>query len=156
MVVSVQIGGQETIWDLEDALKYVGQSLHVNANGYLRHIPCWKGTREYVHREIMGAGADDYVDHINGNRLDNRRSNLRICTQAENMRNQTKRSDNKSGVTGVHYCNTRKRWISQIKANGKNLVLGRFLDFQDAVSARREAETKYYGEFAATNGVAKA
>ena len=139
-MIEIIIGGHKTLWDLEDALRYVGVSLLVNDNGYLRHPWHWGGSGEYVHRELMNAGPDDYVDHANGNKLDNRRANLRICNQQENSRNKTKRSDNKSGVTGVHFCKTRKKWVAQINTGERVLLLGRFLDFETAVQKRREAE----------------
>jgi hypothetical protein len=147
--MEVIIYGQRTIWDEPYALRYIGIGLKID-NGYLRRA---HGKKEYVHREIMDAGPDDYVDHINGNRLDNRRANLRICTQSENMRNQGLRSNNKSGTPGIHFCKTRRRWVAQIKVNGKQRLLGRFLDRQDALAARLAGEEKYFGEFAASKGV---
>lgn len=105
----------------------------------------------------MNAGPDDYVDHINRNRLDNRKCNLRLCTQQENMRNVGLRSDNKSGVKGVHFCKTRRKWVAQIKVDlNKYLLLGRFLDFDDAIKAREDAEKKYFGSIVANEDMAKA
>jgi hypothetical protein len=87
-----------------------------------------------------------HVDHINRDALDNRRSNLRICTAAENYRNKSVRTDNKSGTPGVSW--NGKKWAVIITVSGKVMNLGRFKNIEDAITLRKEAEDKYFGEFA--------
>lgn len=84
------------------------------------------------------------IDHINGDRSDNRIVNLRSVSRIENNRNRAKSNANKSGVVGVHFCNRDKAWIAQIKVGGRNKILGYSKDFAEAVAARKEGE-KLYG-----------
>lgn len=100
-----------------------------------------------IHRIIMNAKKGEEIDHINHNTLDNRKSNLRICTHSQNMMNQKKRN-NKSGVKGVYWEAKDKRWRANIKINQKKKHLGMFKNIEDAASARKQAENKYFGEFA--------
>lgn len=79
------------------------------------------------------------LDHINGDRRDNRLSNLRLSTVAENNRNCRKRRDNSSGMAGVYYCRTFNRWKAQVRLNGKSISLGTFTDREDAMAARIKA-----------------
>lgn len=88
------------------------------------------------------------IDHINGNGLDNRRSNIRSCSIAQNNINHKVRTDNTSGTTGVFWSKKHKQWRSQIKLNGKMIHLGLFKDKLNAVTTRKLAEKEYYGEFA--------
>lgn len=88
------------------------------------------------------------VDHINGNRSDNRWSNLRIVTRPQNIWNSGLRSDNTSGCKGVQYDASRGKWMATITHNKKTVRLGRFHNLLDAVEVRKRAETKYHGEFA--------
>ena len=84
-----------------------------------------------------------FIDHINGNALDNRIDNLRLVTNAENKRNGTKHSHNTSGVTGVSFHKATNKWSVKIGFNGESYHLGVFTDFEAAVAARKEAEKKY-------------
>lgn len=102
-----------------------------------------------VHRMIMEASNRwDIVDHINQNTKDNRKSNLRICTQSNNLMNRGLQKNNISGFVGVAFNKRRKRWRSRIKINGKEIHLGWFAEKEDAISARDVAEKKYFGEYA--------
>lgn len=98
------------------------------------------------HRFAMDA--NDVIDHINGNGLDNRRSNLRECTQRQNSMNCAISKNNNSGVAGVSLVKSSGTWRARIMVDRKEISLGRYLDFKDAVKARRSAEEKYFGEFA--------
>lgn len=134
--------------DVDDALKYVGVPISIGSNGYLRIIShSWKGDR-YVHRDIVNAKKGESVDHINGNTLDNRKENLRICTHQQNMCNQKTRFNNKSGAKGVYWSEQRQKWCVQIAVKNKTIPLGRYNLFEDAIKVRKEAEQKYHGEFA--------
>lgn len=105
----------------------------------------------YLHRAIVGCPEDLFVDHANGDTLDNRRSNLRICTRGENARNQRLSSANTSGFKGVTRCG--RKWHAQISAGpGKKRVhIGNFETPIEAALAYDAAARKYHGEFARLN-----
>lgn len=102
--------------------------------------------RVYLSRYIMDCPAEMQVDHVNGNRLDNRRQNLRICTATQNAMNRLERVDNTSGFRGV---SQRKdgRYEAYIHVNGRKIHLGLFKKLTDAINTRLKAEIKYYREF---------
>lgn len=98
-----------------------------------------------MHRWIMGDPKGKYVDHVSGNTLDNRRSNLRVCTNAANLRNNRKtRPNNTSGKTGVWLDKQNSKWVAEIKVNYKKISLGRFKSFKDACKVRRKAEKTFF------------
>jgi hypothetical protein len=119
----------------------------VSHNGYAyRHLK--KGTAR-MHRELMHAPRSKDVDHINGDRLDNRRANLRIASRSNNLKNKTRRrSDNTTGVTGVYWHQQCRKWTAQIHINGRAKHLGLFATKAGAAKARRVAEIHHYREFA--------
>lgn len=96
-----------------------------------------------MHRIIMNAPKGKVVDHINHDACDNRKSNLRICTQKENLENSNQYYGNKSGVRGVCWGTKDKRWKAYIRVNYKFMNLGEFIDIKDAIKARKDAEEKY-------------
>lgn len=87
-------------------------------------------------------------DHIDRNQLNNRKSNLRPCTQQENSRNRSLSENNKTGITGVCWDEGKLKWRVSIGIDYKSKHIGYYLNFNDAVKARLEAEAKYFGEFA--------
>lgn len=89
-----------------------------------------------------GSWPDGEVDHINGNRTDNRLVNLRVVTRAINQRNKSKYKNNCTGVVGVHWHKQHRKWCAKIQKNKKNITLGVFHDFDQAVEIRRAAERK--------------
>lgn len=91
------------------------------------------------------------TDHINGDRLDNRKENLRICTRVQNFQNMKMHIDNTSGFKGVSWDSEREKWISQIFTGGHTKFLGRFEDSEKAARVYDDAARKYFGEFARTN-----
>jgi hypothetical protein len=89
------------------------------------------------------------VDHRNGNGLDNRRSNLRLCTNAQNLRNHTRAPKHSTtGITGVSWHKRDKRWRAYIKVNDKNVHLGYYKTIEEAIAVRRAAELQYFGKWA--------
>ena len=88
------------------------------------------------------------IDHINNDPTDNRISNLRESTRSENLYNKRKTKKNKSGVKGVSWDEDRKKWFVRIGFNGKNYALGRYENFNDAVSVITEARKKHHKDFA--------
>lgn len=103
----------------------------------------------YLHKFIIDV-TEDMVDHINGDGLDCRKSNLRVVTQHQNSMNHKIASNNTSGVSGVSWKKDKKRWKSYITYKGKQIHLGYFKEdeFELAVKARKKAEEKYFGEYA--------
>ena len=98
-------------------------------------------------------GVDDgvIVDHINGDRLDNRRANLREATPSQNLRNQCLRSDNKTGYKGVYFNNHHKKYLAEIRSHGVKTYIGLFDNPVDAALAYDEAARVIHGEFACVN-----
>jgi len=85
----------------------------------------------------------EFIDHINHNRADNRLVNLRSVSRSDNARNKSKYNSNTSGVTGVVWNATKKRWIAQIGIDGEVIHLGTFTKHHLAVDARKLAEVAY-------------
>lgn len=107
----------------------------------------------YLHRWIMNAPPDREVDHIDGDGLNNRRSNLRLATRAENMRNTGPFSGR---FKGVHFDKQTGRWRAQIKHNGRRFSLGRYGTEVEAALAYNSAALQLHGEFAYINDVGRA
>lgn len=106
--------------------------------------------RIYLHRYITKAPDGMQVDHINGNRLDNRSKNLRICTNQQNNWNKGPR---KGKYKGVHWSKTHKRWVAQITENYKTRHLGHFMTAEAAALAYNAAAKELHGEYAYLNKV---
>ena len=105
------------------------------------------GGRIDMHRMILGLVKGDrkIVDHVNHNGLDNQRSNLRVVSHAENLRNRRGiQTNSKSGHTGVYWNKQTENWRVHIKVTNKQIHLGRFDDIKDAIAARKLGEDKYW------------
>lgn len=133
---------EECYFDLEDAEKILQHSWYKDNVGYLASTIGGKTTRMHV---FLGY---KWHDHHNRNKLDNRKSNLVLCTRQENNRNKNLLSSNKSGVSGVYWYKKNKKWKAQVTINNKVIYLGTFDNKNDAIYARLKAEQKYYGDFA--------
>lgn len=127
--------------DVDDVNK-VKQYKWSLCKGYVNSYPNIK-----LHRLILNYDGDMDIDHINRNPLDNRKSNLRICTHNKNMRNKSKQSNNSSGETGVYWSNEKEKWYSQITINGETINLGYFNNKEDAIKSRRKAEIRYFNDY---------
>lgn len=90
----------------------------------------------------------EIVDHVNRNRADNRKENLRQCTRTQNNTNKELYSNNTSGVMGVGWHKKHQKWQVTININKKHKYLGIFIDKEEAIRVRLQAEADYYGEFA--------
>ena len=102
----------------------------------------------FLHRLILGiSDCDMFVDHINWDKSDNRKSNLRVATKSENNTNIKKKSNNTTGYTGVTLNKHTNHYIARISKNGKRISLGTFEKFEDAVRARHEAEIVIHGKW---------
>jgi len=105
----------------------------------------------HIHRLITGAPKGMDIDHINGNPLDNRKSNLRICTHTENMRNRGANKNNTSGYKGVGWHKKGKKWGATIKHNYKSVYIGLYEDKEEAARAYDKKAKELHGEFAYLN-----
>lgn len=124
-----------------------------NLSAYRR---CYKGAKRFVsmHRLILGVtDAKTFVDHKDGNGLNNQKNNLRLCTNSENLRNRGMNKNNTSGFKGVVWAKWANKWLSQITHNGKCIKCGYFAEKVDAAHAYNEAAKLYHGEFANLNTI---
>jgi hypothetical protein len=127
-----------------DVVARVGAQRWVLSSGYVRHYgPRVRGVRTSVllHRAVMGEppfpGAE--VDHVNIDKLDNRRANLRWVTTAQNLQNMPMRSDNASGHRGVYFERESNRWRGEVRVGGRKIWRRRFNDRESAAIATAEA-----------------
>lgn len=139
-------------FDLDDydIIKNIGWSC--NNQGYIIGNITENGKQKRIklHRLIMNCPDDMVVDHIDGNKLDNRKSNLRLCSIKENSRNSGVSKRNKLGVKGVSitHCGT---YQAQIQVDGELKYLGSFKTIKEASDVYDNAARKYFGEFARLN-----
>lgn len=142
--------GEPFFVDLEDFWKVRDICWHIDKNGYLTGIgKCKKIV--YLHRVIMDCPPDGIIDHINGDKTNNRKINLRTGTQGQNNINKGIKKNNKSGAVGVCWIKRTNKWQAYIGFNGKRIHLGYFDNFDNAIKARKEAENKYFGEWSYDN-----
>lgn len=153
--------GKVALVDDEDYEKLRQFTWHMSKDGYAyRHAPDArvKGKRkrysQSMHRYLMGLEYGDKraVDHKSGNKLDNQKINLRVCTRGENNLNVGRRSNNKSGFKGVHWCNTWGRWVARIKKDNKKYFIGNFESAEEAYRAYCAKAVEIHGEFANLGG----
>lgn len=106
-----------------------------------------------MHRVILGLKRDDKLrtDHRNHNGLDNRRKNLRVCTNAQNTHNSRPHKHSSSRYKGVSWCAVRGKWLAQIKTPQRHINLGRFTSEMEAAEAYDAAALQHFGEFAYIN-----
>ena len=114
--------------------------LRINGRPHMAHRVAWLLN--------YGEWPGDQIDHINGDRGDNRIANLRLATNSENAKNRKIQSNNRSGVAGVCWHRRGKKWVAQIRVNGRRRHLGYFVTKHEAIAARRQAEAQYFGAFA--------
>lgn len=106
-----------------------------------------------IHTMILGHQKGLVIDHIDGNRLDNRKSNLRICTVQQNSCNRKIGKQSKSKFLGVTYHKRDNRFQATIRTNGQRIHLGYFKTDIEAAKAYNEAAQKHHGEFARLNKI---
>ena len=116
------------------------------------HVQCskWNGTKYvtlYIHRLIMDCPDGMVVDHINGDKLDNRKCNLRVCTQQENSWNARISSRNKYGYKGVYFDARNNSYTARVNIGKKTHHIGSFKTLTDAINARLTWEMEHWGEF---------
>lgn len=143
----------EFLYDKEDQSIVDSYNWAIGRNGYVVSSKYVKGSGRknqknislYFHRLITNAPKGKVIDHINRNKLDNRKENLRVCTQRENMVNCGLLKNNTSGTKGVYWSKVCNKWCAFIHFNKKKIHLGVFSDKEEAVDKRKEAFIKYFG-----------
>lgn len=132
-------------FDLDDWDKVTQHSWSTLKSGYL--VCTYKQKQIRLHRLVTNAPDNGLViDHINGDKLDNRKENLRITTQKNNSRNLALSKNNRTGVTGVSKTPNGK-YRARIMVDRKEIRLGTFETLKEAAVARKNGEIKYFGEF---------
>jgi HNH endonuclease/AP2 domain-containing protein len=122
-------------------------------HGYAIRVTKFLGVSKtlFMHREIMNPQKGFEVDHINHNKLDNRRENLRICTRSQNQSNNGLSRINTSGFKGVTFHKKTQKWQSQIGIDGKIVYIGLFDTPEKAAHAYDEVAREKHGVFANLN-----
>jgi hypothetical protein len=133
---------QEVLFSLQDAKSILKHTWFIGKRGYPSTNINGKTTTMHVFLGLKNH------DHGNRNKLDNRRENLRPCTQQENVRNGSLRQNNTSGFTGVSWSKSKNKWVAYITVDQVRIGLGLFDNKKDAIKTRLRAEQKYFGEFA--------
>ena len=143
--------GKWAIVDEEDYTTLNKHNWHITASGYaVRRI---QGQNYGMHRQILGLKKGEYCDHVNGDKLDNRKENLRKATPSQNMMNRKVGKNSKSGYKGVIWRPTRSKWQAYIRLNKKNTYLGLYKDKKEAARAYNQAASDIYGQYARLNNV---
>lgn len=153
---SIEIAGRTVLLDAEDIPLLLDGTWTVGGSGGKLYVrKSIKAFGKYcqnicLHRLIIDCPEGFVVDHINGDSLDNRRANLRVCIQAENSRNRKVHCNNSSGLKGV-YLDAGLRgnpWRAQIRFQGKKFNLGRYKSPEEAHAAYCKASLEKHGDFA--------
>lgn len=145
--------GESFIFDYEDYNAIERYQWHivnrVDGYGYVAR----RSGKNYIYltHDLLGVSSETFVDHVNGDTLDERRTNLRIASVHENTCNQKLRKDSSSGYKGVHYIQRRRKYEATIQSNHKKYHLGYFDNPEDGARAYDEAARFYFGEFACVN-----
>ena len=140
-----------TLVDDDDYSYLSKHKWNVTPHGYVQRFDYSeypKRSTVTMHRLIMGNPVESQIDHINGDKLDNRKENLRIANRNQNAWNVGKHSNNKSGLKGVYFHKATGKWASSIRANGKRKHLGLFDTKEGAYEAYCRKAVELHGEFA--------
>lgn len=149
------MNSSKILFDKDDQKLFDSYKWRISTQGYLVAYKRGSGRKHYsiiaFHREVLNANKNQQIDHINGNRLDNRKENLRLCNNAENNRNKLKSKKGSSKYKGVCWHKASKKWKASITVNYKSIHLGYFSIEKDAAKAYNEAAINFFKEFALLN-----
>lgn len=149
--------GEVCVVDKEDKPKVFGYNWRKNRHGHVEAVI--EGRKVFIHQLVLSERPEGTIpDHIHGDKLDNRKSQLRPATSLQNRRNRKKREGATSKYTGVYWSSTQNRWVASIQSKGtdgkrNHRRLGSFLKEEDAARAWNKAALAEYGEFAPLNKV---
>lgn len=148
--------GKYAIIDSEDFSAVECYKWNYSNSGYAKTAvphPTIKGRQSYLymHTLLMSTPKGMHVDHKDGNSLNNQRSNLRLCSHADNMRNSKIPKNNTSGYKGVGFLKRSGRWNACIYFMNKRIHIGNYTNKDDAARAYDTKATELYGEFARLN-----
>ena len=147
--------GKVAIVDDAD-FKYLNQFKWYYCQGYAVRddtLENGKKIKILMHREVLQPKHELHTDHINQDKLDNRRSNLRECTPAQNNMNRGVQKNNTSGFKGVSWHKTNKKWYARIRIDRRRKHLGCFVSKEAAAVTYNNAALIYHGEFACLNNL---
>jgi hypothetical protein len=144
--VGYDCNDKEFYFDLEDYDKIKGYTWHINNYGYPRALV--NGVSVGLHSFLIPHEGKTWIDHIDGNRADCRKKNLRVATYAQNGMNKAYMSTNTSGIIGVHFDKRVNFWYAQISINNKTVYVGCSKNKDEAIRYRLLAEKQYYKDFA--------
>lgn len=142
--VGYDYNGNKFYFDKEDYDLISEYCWHSDSKGYIVTV---RPKNIRMHRLVMKIEGNDIIDHINLNKADNRKENLRIVTNSQNRMNTRIPICNTSGTKGVCYVKSRDKWCAYISVNKKRITLGRYNNIEDAIAAREAAEKLYFGEY---------
>lgn len=129
--------------DIEDIDKIKDLKWYFDAHGgYVVSSKCRRQIK--LHRFVMDCPQEFCIDHLFHNKLDNRKCNLKIVTIQQNNLNTGVQSNNKSGFRGVFWDKKRNRWLANLRINKSNVHLGYFININDAIKVRKQAENEYF------------
>lgn len=144
--------------DFDELNKFKWYALQTKEKGQYyaaRHTPKINGKRNlvFMHRSLLNPPIEMETDHVNRNKLDNRRENLRVATRSQNSQNRRKMGNSKMSYKGIYLSreNRRNKWGATIRVNGKFKHLGYYFTDKEASFAYDKAAQKYHKEFALTN-----
>lgn len=155
--MEIDLKGYKILIDIEDIPIFEKYNWYVNSADKIRYYVVAKVYNNgkvkniKLHRIIMNAPTNLYIDHINGNGLDNRRCNLRLCTNQQNQGNSRKRKKTSSIFKGVSWQKDKKKWRATITFNAKQLFLGLYNNEILAANAYDTKALELFGEFAYLN-----
>lgn len=141
--------GVRFLFDMCDSDLVRSRGWHLSRRGY---IAGKENRRERpLHKLMIDVDSSYDIDHANGNKLDYRRKNLRVCTHQQNCFNQKLKKNNTTGYTGVSYAKNIRKYESYIHYNGHKYSLGYFDTAQEAAAMRDQKSMELFGEFSRLN-----
>lgn len=145
--------GHTAYMDTEDFYKFNNSKIYFSSSptrhdNYFVLKTYRDGRKQNISRIILNETRKNMVvDHINGNPLDDRKSNLRSISRADNMKNKaTYKNNSSSHISGVTYIKRKKLWVARIQVDGNRIFLGSSKDFNKIKNIRLDAEKKYFGD----------